>query len=128
MTIKEELNKLHEPDIWSLLLFALFKVKDIPEYSSISELAYILDRKNLLKLCEYFGGSTIKIPTIEELEMMIYGLLMYQYVNIEHIPMEDALSLVSRNSVDLKDVKSAYSKIRDTLSDYSLTARSRNDI
>ena len=64
MTIKEELQKLHEPDIWSLLLFVLFKIKDIPEYSGISELAYILDRKNLLKLCEYFGGTTITMPTI----------------------------------------------------------------
>lgn len=128
MTIKEELEKLHEPDLWSLLLFALFKLKDIPEYSSISELAYILDRKNLLKLCEYFGGSVIKIPTIEELELMVYGLLVYQYVNIESMSIEDALNLVSRDSTDLRKVKAAYTKIRDTLSDYDLTARSRNDI
>lgn len=128
MTIKEELEKLHEPDLWSLLLFALFKLKDIPEYSSISELAYILDRKNLLKLCEYFGGSVIQIPTIEELELMVYGLLVYQYVNIESMSIEDAMNLVSRDSTDLRKIRAAYTKIRDTLSDYDLTARSRNDI
>ena len=127
MTIKEELQKLKEPDLWSLLLFALFKLKDIPEYSSISELSYILDRKNMLKLCEYYGGSTIRIPTIEELEEMIYGLSVYQQVNIEGKQLEDVLSSLS-DAVELKSVKQAYSKIRDTLSNYDLTARARNDI
>jgi len=127
MTIKEELQKLKEPDLWSLLLFALFKLKDIPEYSSISELSYILDRKNMLKLCEYYGGSTIRIPTIEELEEMIYGLSVYQQVNIEGKRLEDVLSSLS-DAVELKSVKQAYSKIRDTLSNYDLTARARNDI
>ena len=128
MTIKEELQKLHEPDIWSLLLFVLFKIKDVPEYSGISELAYILDRKNLLKLCEYFGGTTITIPTIEELETLVYGLLLYQYINIESISEEDAIVMISRDGLNVKNVRTAYSKIKDTLQNYELTARSRNDI
>ena len=64
MAIKNELQKLHNIDIWSLMLFVLYNYQKVPEYSSISELAYILDERNLLKLCEYFGGQTIKIPTI----------------------------------------------------------------
>lgn len=128
MTIKEELQKLKEPDIWSLMLFVLFKIKDVPEYSGISELAYILDRKNLLKLCEYFGGCTITIPTIEELEILVYGLLLYQYVNIEGIEMEDALVMVSRKDIDSKKVRHAYCKILETLENYELTVRSRSDI
>lgn len=128
MTIKEELQKLHEPDIWSLLLFVLFKIKDVPEYSGISELAYILDRKNLLKLCEYFGGTTITIPTIEELEILVYGLLLYQYINIEGIPEEDALVMISREGLSQKVVKSSYLKIKETLQNYDLSVRSRNDL
>lgn len=127
MTIKEELQKLHEPDIWSLLLFVLFKIKDVPEYSGISELAYILDRKNLLKLCEYFGGTTITIPTIEELEILVYGLLLYQYINIERIPEDDAFVMISRDGLNLKSVKESYSKIKETLQNYALVPRSRND-
>lgn len=127
MTIKEELQKLHEPDIWSLLLFVLFKIKDVPEYSGISELAYILDRKNLLKLCEYFGGTTITVPTIEELEMLVYGLLLYQYVSIDGVPESDALSLVAREGVDLKAVRQSYLKIKETLQNYEFVARARND-
>lgn len=128
MTIKEELQKLHEPDIWSLLLFVLFKIKDIPEYSGISELAYILDRKNLLKLCEYFGGTTITIPTIEELEILVYGLLLYQYINIEGIPEADALVMISREGLSQKAVKNSYLKIKKTLQNYDLSVRSRNDL
>ena len=68
MKIKEELAKLKDIDVYSLMLFAMFKLRDIPEYASLSEMVYILDKDSLLKLCEYFGGLTIKIPTIEELE------------------------------------------------------------
>jgi len=128
VTIKEELQKLHEPDIWSLLLFVLFKIKDIPEYSGISELAYILDRKNLLKLCEYFGGTTITIPTIEELEILVYGLLLYQYINIEGISEDDALVMISREGLSQKAVKNSYLKIKETLQNYDLSVRSRNDL
>lgn len=127
MSIKTEIEKLKEPDLWSLLLFVLFKIKDDPEYSGLSELAYILDKKNMLKLCEYFGGCTIRIPTIEELETLIYGLLLYQYVDIEGIMFENAIPLVQREGVDIKQVKAAYHKIHETLSTYSFVSRSRND-
>ena len=79
MTIKEELSKLKTMDVFSLLLFILYKVRDIDEYSTISELAYVLDKDNLLKLCEYFGGLTITIPTIDELENIINSLLVCKY-------------------------------------------------
>ena len=39
MTIKEELNNLKTTDLFSLLLFVLYKIRDIEEYSTISELA-----------------------------------------------------------------------------------------
>ena len=55
MKIKEELAKLKDIDVYSLMLFAMFKLRDIPEYASLSEMVYILDKDSLLKLCEYFG-------------------------------------------------------------------------
>ena len=121
MNIRTELNKLNEPDIWSMLLFALLKLRDCPEYSSISELAYILDRKGLLKLCEYFGGQTIKLPTITELEELLYGLLMYQYVDVEKQPLEDVLERFS--VVNRKSLKSTYTTIRTLMSEYTFTSR-----
>lgn len=124
MSIKDELGKLKEPDMWSLMLFVLYKVKEIPEFSGLSELAYILDKKNLLRFCEYFGGTTITVPTIEELEMLVYGLLLYQYVDIEHLLFEDAVELISRNNIDISTVKTNYHKIKNILQSYNFTPRS----
>ena len=50
MKIKEELAKLKDIDVYSLMLFAMFKLRDIPEYASLSEMVYILDKDSLLKL------------------------------------------------------------------------------
>ena len=123
MKIKENLLTLHDMDIWSLILFVLYKIKDIPEYSTISELAYVLDKDNLLKLCEYFGGLTIKIPTIDELELLIHSLVLYQYVNIDHIDYDKAIELIGKESIDLRAVKSGYLKICEILSKYNFSSR-----
>lgn len=125
MSIKKELTKLNEIDIWSIMLFALYKVKDVPEYAGLSELAYILDKKNLLKLCEYFGGCTITVPRIDELEMLLYGLLLYQYVDVERMELEDALELIQTDTIDKKDIRQSYIKIKDVLNNYELTSRGR---
>ena len=69
MTLRNELNKLTDSDIYSLILFALYKMNETNEYSSLSELSYLLDKESLLKLCEFYGGTTIRIPTINELEI-----------------------------------------------------------
>ena len=95
-----------------------------PEYSSISELAYVLDKKNLLNLCEYFGGQTITIPTIDELESLIYSLLLYQYVKIEHMDYNEAIQLIGHESKDLRAVKANYRKLVEVLDDYTFQVRS----
>lgn len=125
MSIKSEIGKLKDQDIWSIMLFVLYKVREVPEYSALSELAYILDKKNMLKLCEYFGGCTITIPKIEELESMIYGLLLYQYTDVEHILFEDAVELISKNTVDISSVKASYHKIKHVLENYDFTKRTK---
>ena len=57
MKTREEVAKLKDVDIYSLMLFALYKVKDIPEYATLSELAYILPR---LTSCYRMQGSPQK--------------------------------------------------------------------
>ncbi len=119
MTIKEELNQLKETDVYSMLLFVLYKMRGIEEYSVLSELAYILDKKNLLNLCEYFGGLTIKIPTIDELESLLNSLLMYQYVELEGISYEDAIKKMGFDTADLRKIKKDYYKLTKILEEYS---------
>ena len=123
MSIKQELQKLKEPDIWGFMLFALYKIKEIPEYSSISEMAYILDKSNFLRLCEYFGGCTIKIPTVQEIELLLYGLLLYQYVEIDKIPINDAFILMQNSDYSVKEIKNSYNKIKELLTNYELSNR-----
>ena len=114
---------LTELDTYSLILFVLFKLRNIPEYASLSELVYILDKDTLLKLCEYFGGITLKIPTIEELESLVYSLVLYQYVELENMNYEEAIKLIGHKSSDLRKVKSDYQKICKILSLYEFKHR-----
>ena len=119
MTIKEELNQLKETDVYSMLLFILYKVKDTEEYSVLSELVYVLDKPNLLNLCEYFGGLTIKIPTIDELESLLHSLLLYQYIEIDGLSYDDAIAKFGFDSFELRTIKKNYKKISKLLENYS---------
>lgn len=77
MTNINDLDLLKETDIYSMALFILYKFMEVPEYSSLCELPYILDKENLLKLCQYFGGQTIKIPTVLEFKGILNAILLY---------------------------------------------------
>lgn len=123
MMIKKELNELKERDVYSLLLFALFKLQNIPEYCALSELSYVLDKNNFLNLCEYFGGTTITIPTIEEIEFLVDALLLYQYIDVEKIPKDVAYSKIKTKSYDIKRVIHIYDQLRKLLIDYDFSTR-----
>ena len=123
MPIKQELTKLKKIDIWSLMLFVLYNFQKISEYSAISELAYVLDEKNMLKLCEYFGGQTLKIPTVDELEITLYAMLLYQYIDIENMQEEDAIASITIDKSLVKSVKSCYTTLKSVLKNYELTSR-----
>lgn len=82
-TIKKNLNNLHLSDIYSLMLFILFKVQEIPEYAVTSELCYLLDGANMTRLLTYFAGKTVTFPTEAEMSTVTNALLMYQYINID---------------------------------------------
>lgn len=118
MSFKEDLRKLNEVDSYSLILFVLYKLRDIPEYSCISELAYILDKDNLLKLCEYFGGTTITVPKIEELEEVIQSLLIYQYIEIDKMSFEEAVQASGQKTRDIRTIRKNYSKVKEVLERY----------
>ena len=126
MSIKDEISKLHRSDIYSLILFALYKIKDIPEYSTLSELAFILDKENLLKLCQYFGGITLQIPTIEELENMVYALILYEYVDVDKVELSTALKAIGVSKIKTKEIKELYQNLRHILDKYEFNHRSLN--
>lgn len=122
MKISTELDALRDNDIYSLMLFALYKSSELPEQSALSQLAYILDKENLLKLCEFYGGLTIKIPTIEELETLVYSLLVFQQVDIEHKQLEEVLYSIKLKGLDVDEIETSYSLIKDLLKDYKFNS------
>ena len=123
--IQTNIENLKETDFYSLILFTLFKLTDTPEYSSISQLAYVLDKNNLLNLCTFFGGQTIKIPTLHELESLVYALLLYQSVKIDGMSYEDALNLIGHESDELREVKKNYKNLCNVMSKYSFVPQER---
>ena len=123
MKIKTELEKLKSVDIYSLLMFVLFKVKDVREYSTMSELCYLLDKSDFLKLCEYFGGLTITIPTIEEVENLIMSLLLYQQVDIDGQNYDQAVSDICKKTSNIKKIKANYTELKEVLKDYEFINR-----
>ena len=123
MNIKKELDNLSTADIYSLMLFVLYKSTEIPEYSSLSQLAYILDKDSLLKLCEFYGGLTIKIPTVQELDSLLQGLLLFQLVDIEKENLEEMSSKFD------KETLTTYQHIKEILKNYSFNSgRVSNDV
>ena len=122
MKIKDELNSLNTKDIYSLMLFVLYKSSNIPEYSSLSQLTYILDKDSLLKLCEFYGGLTIRIPTIQQLQELLEGLLMYQLIDIEGQNPEEVTNEFNKNTTE------TYIKIKEVLKNYSLNSGRTIDV
>ena len=82
-SIKQNLNNLHLSDIYSLMLFVMYKVQEVPDYAVLSELCYLLDGANLTRLLTYFAGRTVTFPTEKEMTIVTNALLMYQYINID---------------------------------------------
>ena len=122
MKIKTELEKLTASDIYSLLLFALYKSNEIPEYSSLSQLAYILNREDLLTLCEVFGGTTITIPTIDELEKLLNALLIFQLVDIEKQDYDATLMRFKEKNLHMATIEKDYLKVKELMSMYNFNS------
>lgn len=122
MTISTEITNLTKNDIYSLMLFVMYKLKDSNEYSSLSQLSYILDEENLLKLCEYYGGTTIYIPKIEELEDMLNAMLLFQKVDIEKQDLTKCLTTLDRKGENTKSIKKNYFVIKEVLKDFSFNS------
>lgn len=127
MTIRDALSRLTKPDIYSLMLFVLFKLKDTNEYSSLSQLSYILDKDNLLKLCEFYGGTTITIPTIEDLEAVFNALLLYQEVNIEKQDLDKMIGKRDLQRPEKRKLLDCYDVIVDVLKNYDFNSGRENE-
>lgn len=116
--IRSSLDELKTTDVYSLIFFALYKMRDLPEYSSLSELVYLMDKDSLFNFLECFGGTTIRVPTVKELKMIIYALLVYQCVNIDGMTIEQAIKELGTKEFQNKDILRVYADVYSTLKEY----------
>ena len=120
-SIKSKLDTLHLSDIYSLILFVMYKIQDIPEYAMLSELCYLLDGANLTRLLTYFAGKTITIPTEDEFANMSKALLLYQYVNIEGKSLTEAYSNLKYTTPKQKEqITDIYLKLIPIMNNYNI--------
>ena len=119
--IKKDLNNLHLSDIYSLMLFILFKVQEIPEYAVTSELCYLLDGANMTRLLTYFAGKTVTFPTEAEMTVVTNALLMYQYINIDGETFTAAQNKLGELSKKEKDaVTNLYVQLLPIMKQYNI--------
>lgn len=116
--IEKALNELDKTDVYSMILFALYKLREVPDYLTLSELSYILDNKSLLNFLDYYGGMTLTVPTKKDFDVVINALLLYQDVNIENIEFSKALRSINKQENDIDEIKKAYFKLCDVLKNY----------
>lgn len=120
-TLKSNLDTLHLSDVYSLLLFALYKAQDIPEYATLSELCYLLDGSNINRLFTYFAGQTVTFPTREEMSVMLNALLLYQYVQVDGLTYpEGEAKLEGLKNSEKKKVLDAYLKLLPIMANYNI--------
>ena len=75
LSIKEELD-------FQYLLQLLPPLENEPEFAWLPEVFSIIGARNLITLCKYAGGETIKIPTLDQLSTDIDALQWYYDVYI----------------------------------------------
>lgn len=107
----KDVSKLDSYEIYTLVLFALYKMTKVPEYSVLSELLFTMDRKTLLRFCAIFGGETIKVPTLEDLSILLIALQLYQKIQVEKMSLSEAINSCSISKSNMKKVLNTYETI-----------------
>lgn len=116
--INKVLSKFKESDVYALICGYLYEFKDIPEYSIISELAYLLSADSFVNLVTYFAGQTFKVPTKEEFQGAIRTLLLLQYFEIEGRDWKESLKAAGFDTSDGRAAQIQLNKLKTTLEKY----------
>ena len=119
--IIKALEELDKKDIYSVILFCLYKLKNNEKYSTLSELIYILDNDNFIKFINYFGGKTITVPTINELSNILNALLVLEQMENNNIDIDTAMKNVNIKSIDKKYILENIDILKQILTEYDFT-------
>lgn len=118
-SVSDIVSKLNKPDIYSLICGFLFELKDDPKYSTLSELAYLLDNESFLNFIKYFEGQVVTVPTRHELRECVQVLLLFQYSEIEGKPWRESLELAGFDTSSGKAAHIRLDKLKETIKKYN---------
>lgn len=116
--ITKALEELNKEDIYSLILFTLYKLKNVEEYSILSELIYILDDKSFSRFLSYFEGQTIKIPKIQDLKDIINAILFYERKTNTDLSDDEILAFIGAPKKDKSKILSILTIISGIVKEY----------
>lgn len=116
--IIKALEEMDKNDISSLILFTLYKLKDVSEYSVVSELPYILDNDSFIRFLNYYGGKTIKVPTVEEFNNVVNSILVYVTKENDNKTFDEACAEIGVSSKNKGSVLSAVKIVSELLNEY----------
>lgn len=119
----EIIGRLKDRDVYSILCSLLFDIRNVPQYSTLSELCYILDVDSFLNLIQYMEGKTIKIPTKQEFADCIQTLRLFQYSEIEKRPWKDCVLLAGFKPGEGKLAKCKLNRLMQTLEETNIGNR-----
>lgn len=117
-----DFNSLSQPEVYALICESLFCLKDNPKYSTISELAFLLEKDSFIKFIKYFGGLTITVPTMEEFKETIGLLLLYQAVEIDKLPWKQALEFAGYSIERSRSVQRKLAILKKSIKDFKAGA------
>lgn len=121
ITVNKKIDSLKTKDVYSILMFLLFRTEEIPEYAVLSRLAYVMDKEVLLTLCELFGGMTIKIPTMDELEKLLTAMTIYSRVDLDKEDKEQVFEEITekyKNKIPPVTIIKLYEQLHDIMENY----------
>jgi len=113
--MNKSIDMLNKEDTYSMMLLLLYLSSDNPRYSTLSELAYVLDHDSFIKFLKYYEGQTIKIPSIQEVMTSLKLLMLFQYHDVEKIPWKESLDKVGISEADSWGYKHRLDKFKRNL-------------
>lgn len=112
-----------EDDMYSIAMMSLYLLRNKPQYNVLSELSYTLDKENFLNFISVFGGTTITVPTREEVEEQLKVIMYYYYLDIEGLTPEEACRKLGVNRDTARSLGNKAKYVREVISDFKFIKR-----
>ena len=121
--LSEIISNLRKSDVYSVLCSFLYDLHKVPEYTTLSELCYLLDIDSFMNFIKYFAGKTVKVPTKKEFSDAMQVLLLFQYYEIEKRPWKDCLTMCEIPTSKGKLMHNKLDKLKETMKKYNFGNR-----